>query len=525
MSNTTLDLSQLALDRSPRTGPSPGHRRRRRWWSRYVLPIGILCGFVALLATATGRWWLPQQTVTVIPVTAIRLTKQSAGTVLFKSPGWIEPRPTAISVAALTPGVIEELLVVEGQNVKKHEPVARLIAIDAELHVEQAKIAWTIREGELSGAQAEYDAAKLRLEHPVHLQVQLADSQSAIAKVHTELANLPYLIESAAANLKFALSDLKGKQSAQGAISGRIIERSESEYAVAQARLEELRNRQPFLQRESDALQGKVEVQQKQLELLVEENRQLRAAEIKTQSALALRDEAKLQLRQAELALDRNTIRAPMDGRVLRLVAMPGSHVMGTDATTRLEAGGVIEMYDPQRLQVRADVRLEDVPMVTRGQPVEIVTASSAGVISGRVLQLTSSANTQKNTLEVKVELINPPPTVSPEMLVTATFLAPQILENSPASAATNETERMFVPRQLVLADDAGEFVWVVDSNELARQARVEVGNSGDHGLVEIKNGLNVTDKLIASGVGNLRPGSRVKVTGDDPTLGMNLSQ
>lgn len=522
MSNTTLDLSQLALDRSPRAGRPAG---QRRWWSRYVLPIGILCGFAALLGTAAGRRWLPQQSVTVIPVTMVRAAAQSAGTVLFQAPGWIEPRPTAIRVAALAPGVIEELLVVEGQYVKKHEPVARLIAIDAELQVEQAKIAWTIREGELSGAQAEYDAAKLRLENPVHLQVQLADSQSAIAKVHTEVANLPYLIESAEANLKFALSDLQGKQSAQGAVSGRIVERSASEYAVAQARLEELQNRQPFLQRESDALQGKVEVLQKQLELLVDEHRQLRAAEIEIQAAIALRDEAKLQLRQAELTLDRNTIRAPMDGRVLRLVAMPGSHVMGMDTTNRLDGGAVIEMYDPQRLQVRADVRLEDVPMVTRGQPVEIVTASSAGVISGRVLQLTSSANSQKNTLEVKIELINPPPTVSPEMLVTTTFLVPPILENSPAGAATTESERMFVPRQLVLADEAGEFVWIVDANELAAQARVEIGNPGDRGLVEIKRGLNVTDKLIASGAGDLRPGSRVKVTGDDPTLGIESSK
>ena len=165
---------------------------------------------------------------------------------------------------------------------------------------------------------------------------------------------------------------------------------------------------------------------QQQLELLVEETRQLQEAKAKVASSAAIRDEAKLHLRQAELTLERTTVRAPMNGRILRLVASPGQRVMGLDANAGQSSSTVVEMYDPTRLQVRADVRLEDVPMVMPGAPVEIETASSGSVIQGRVLQTTSSANIQKNTLEVKVELIDPPPTVSPEMLVTATFLAPK---------------------------------------------------------------------------------------------------
>lgn len=227
----------------------------------------------------------------------------------------------------------------------------------------------------------------------------------------------------------------------------------------------------------------------------------------------------KLQVRQAELALTRNVVRAPIDGRVLRLIAAPGTRVMGLESTAGQSSSTVIEMYDPNRLQVRADVRLEDVPMVTRGQPVEIETASTQGVIQGRVLQLTSSASVQKNTLEVKVELIDPPPTVSPEMLVTATFLAP-VAENRTQEAT--ETERMFVPSQLIQSGDSGPFVWVVDANDIARRLSVELGRPSNGGLVEIKSGLNVTDKLIASSVDGLKQGSSVDVTGDNQTLGMN---
>jgi HlyD family secretion protein len=381
MSESKLDLSQLALDRSPTGESSVRTPRPRRWLSRYVLPIGILLGFIALLGAAAGRQLLPAQSVTVTPVIVKRATVQQAGSTLFQAPGWIEPRPTAIAIASLAPGVIEELLVVEGQYVQENEAIARLISIDAELDVEQAKNSLAIREGELNRTKAERDAAQIRFDNPVHLQVQLADAQSSLAKAQTELAKLPFLIEASEANAKFARVSVERRRAARDAIAGRFLQESESEHAAAHATLQELLQRGPNLRREADALQDKVNAIEKQLQLLVEETRQLNEAEAKVQSATALRDDAKLRVRQAALTLERNTIRAPMTGRILRLVASPGTRVMGLDATAGQSSSTVVEMYDPMRLQVRADVRLEDVPMVIRGQPVEVETASSAGVI------------------------------------------------------------------------------------------------------------------------------------------------
>ncbi len=519
MSNAPLDLSQLALDRTPHSETTRVKPRRMPWLSRYVLPIGMLLGFITLLGVATGRRLLPSPSVTVVPVIVKRSEVHQAGTTLFQSPGWIEPRPTAISVAALTPGVIDELLVVEGQQVAMGEAIARLISIDAELIVAQAKNLLAIREGELNRVAAELEAAHIRVENPVHLQVNLADAQSNLAKAQTELAKLPFLLTAAEANVQYTLSSMEGKHSAGEAISGRVVAQAESEHARAHAELQELRSRKPNLQREVDALTDKVRAIDKQIDLLVEETRQVEEAKAKLQSAVAMRDEAKLQVRQAELALARNVVRAPMNGRVLRLIAFEGTRVMGLESTAGQSSSTVIEMYDPNRLQVRADVRLEDVPMVTLGQPVEIETASSKGVIQGRVLQMTSSANIQKNTLEVKVELIDPPPTVSPEMLVTATFRAPLVENRSPQSTAT---ERMLVPRQLLQSDDSGTFVWIVDANDVAQRSSVEVGNTTADGLIEIKSGLRATDKMIVSGVDGLKHGGAVKVNGDDQTLGMN---
>ncbi len=516
MTNKPLDLSQLALDRSPTTTSS--RPKRRRWLTRYVLPATILFGFLGLLGAAAGTRLLPRPAVQVVPVIVKRSADQQAGTTLFQAAGWIEPRPTAISVAALAPGVIEELLVVEGQRVSKDEAIAKLIAIDAKLAVEQADATLAIRAGELARAVAERNAAQVRRDNPVHLLVQLADAQSVLAEANTELDKLPFLIQAAEANVTFTQRSLEGKRSVKAAVAGRIIELAESEHAGAHAGLQELRQRKPNLARQVAALQTKVDALQKQFELLVEETRQLEEAVAKVQSSTALRDEATLLLRKAELAFSRNVIRAPMSGRILRLVALPGTRVMGLGANARQSSSTVVEMYDPSRLQVRADVRLEDVPLVSRGQPVEIETASSANVIRGRVLQTTSTANIQKNTLEVKVELIDPPPTVSPEMLVTATFLAPEIAQ---AASESNESERVFVPEQLVQTNEGGSQLWVVDADSIAQRRSITLGQRGVDGLVEVKQGIRVTDKLIASARDNLRSGAAVRVTGEDRVIGI----
>ena len=517
MSELRLDLSKLALDRSPASSIAK-KPRPRRWLSRYGLPLTILLGFLALLGATAGRQIWPKPSVTVVPVIVKRSEVQQAGTKLFQAAGWIEPRPTAISVAALAPGVIEELLVVEGQQVIKGEPIARLISIDAELAVEQSEATLAIRVGELQRAEAERDAAIIRLENPVHLTVQLAEANSLLAKAKTESDKLPFLIEAAEARMKFTTATVESRKAAGAAIPARTLQQAEAEDSEADATLRELRVRQPNLKREIEAFQNKVNAVQTQLDLLVEERRQLEEAKAKVVSAAALRDEASSLLRKASLNLERNVVRSPINGRVLRLVASPGMRVMGLDATGGQSSSTVVELYDPARLQVRADVRLEDVPMVTPGQPVEVETASSGHTIQGRVLHSTSSANIQKNTLEVKIELIEPPPTVSPEMLVTATFLA---LQNAATSSDRNETERLFVPEQLVQSGENGTFVWVVDASNQAARKPITVGGASQDGLVEVVEGLNVTEKLISSGTNRLHPGDFVVVSGEDQTIGV----
>ncbi|MEQ1825567.1 MAG: HlyD family efflux transporter periplasmic adaptor subunit [Pirellula sp.] len=462
----------------------------------------------------------PPRPVRVIPVFTIRTDMQQAGNAQFQAAGWIEPCPSAVNVAAMLEGVVAELLVVEGQDVQKNEPIARLVDADVQLAARQANVTLLLRRSELESRQAECRAAKLRFENPVHLQATLAEAQSMLAKSETELAKLPFQIRIAEGQLQFAEEGLEGKEASQGAISGRALSQARNERLAAFVTLQELRQRSPRLESEIEALRGRSEALSQQLKLLIDETRQVEDTQARRDAADASVKEAELAVELAELRLSRTTITAPMSGRILRVLTQPGSRVMGLEVNGTQSSSTVASMYDPKKLQVRVDVRLEDFSCVQPGQVVRISTASLKQPILGRVLLPTSSANVQKNTLEVKVAIDEPPEGIRPEMLVTATFIAPP--NTRQANKNTDERLQILVPRELVLTTGGGSSVWIVDAKHRASRRSVQLGSDQSDGLIEIASGLDPTDRLIASDVDALREAAKVVIRGEHETLGVS---
>ena len=513
-----LDLKQLTIERKPEPSRT---RRSKPILSRYVLPGGIALGFVALLAWAARDQFLTSTPVTVVPVVVTRAEVQIAGTPLFQAAGWVEPRPTAVTVPALSEGVVQELLVVEGQDVKSGDPVAKLIDVDARLALQQAEVELKLRQTEVTSAEAERMAAQQRLEKPVHLAAPLAEAESLLASKQTEKARLPFLVQSSEAQLEYAKRNLEGKESAGGAVSVRALQQAKSELQSAGASLEELRARGPSLQKEIDTLRERCNALAAQRELLIDEKRLVADTTAKIEAAQSRVAQAELAIQMAQLRLERMTVRSPIDGRVLDLLAQPGARVAGLAQGNTMDSSAVVSLYDPAMLQVRADVRLEDVPLVVAGQPVRIEIASAKQSIDGVVLAATSQANVQKNTLEVKVGITSPPDIIRPEMLASATFLAP---EQAAKSEASKEQERLLVPRQLVEASGESQSVWVADAGGIARRRIVRLGNAGTEALVEVVEGLAPTDKLIAGGREGLSDGGRIDITSEDTTIGASAS-
>jgi multidrug efflux pump subunit AcrA (membrane-fusion protein) len=510
---TNIDLQQLVVHREG--GPPPVHHHRRHVVSRYVLPGLVLVGFLSVLAWAARDSLVHGKPVTVVPVLASRTEIQQVGTPLFRSAGWVEPRPTPVVVTALTEGVVEQLFVVEGQEVKPGQTIAHLIDSEAKLALQAAEADVKLRRAELAAARAAALAADTNLKYPVQLEASVAEADAMLAKMETELGILPKQLQGAEAKEEATRFTLERKRAAYSAKGVPEIEyqQAQSDWKAATASVEELKAREPRIKRELGALTRKRDALAKRLELKADEIRMAAEGAANLQSAEARLRQAEVAVASAKLRLERMTVKATVPGRVLALVARPGTRLMGVAVGTLQESSTVITQYDPEHLQVRADVRLEDVPRLQQGQPVLIETPAISTPIDGKMLFATSQADIQKNTLQVKVSIDSPPPAIKPDMLVQVTFLAPE----RPAGAATPSEElRLYVPRSLVESGDGGTHVWVGD--QIAGKASIKsirLGQATQGNLVEVVDGLTPADKLISGGREGLTNGQRIVITED----------
>lgn len=514
-----IDLSQLASHQSPSANTA---RVTSRWISRYVVPIFILAGFAGLIVWAARDSLLPSNTVSIVPVVVTTSPTQQAGAPLFKAAGWIEPRPKSIVVSSLAPGIINELLVVEGQLVRRNEVMARLLDTDAKIRLSEAMADTKLRQADLEAAEAELKSAELVLNHPIKLQAALADAQARLAEIEGELSVLPLQMTAADSDLDTIEQDVANKRNAGAAIAGRILREAENNLAKAKAVKEQLAIKRPMLERQRISHLRKSEVLKEQLRLKLDEHRRVASAQAALKAARAKLEQSQLSVETAKLQLDRLEIKSPLDGRVLSVHATAGMRVVGLDPHSEKGASAVVTLYDPANLQIRVDVRLEDVPKVTASQQVQIETASVETKLSGHVVGVTSEADIQKNTLQVKVAIDNPPDMIRPEMLAEVTFIA---TKQDTTKVVAHQT-RLLIPKSLVKNEAGNAFVWLADlqTNRVIQQV-ITLGREDSQSLIEVLDGLRPTDKLIRSHSKQLKDGQRIRITSNDLSVDWKLNE
>jgi hypothetical protein len=91
---STVNLRELAIERTERQ-PRPSRKRRRAWFSRYIVPGVVLLGFLALLGSAMRDRLVTRRQVSVVPVVVTQRKCNRRGLPCFKQRvGWnLVPRP------------------------------------------------------------------------------------------------------------------------------------------------------------------------------------------------------------------------------------------------------------------------------------------------------------------------------------------------------------------------------------------------------------------------------------------------
>lgn len=440
----------------PRSGPPPV-RRVPAW----IVPLAIIAGFALLFLALFRDRLLPAPDVEiglVLATTSAPLSggakSASTGAMVFQASGWIEPDPLPIKATALVDGVVDEVHVLEGHLVKKGEVLAKLVDDEARLGLAAAEENHRILIAARDSQVASISSARKKLESVNALHQAALTLQEDATDQHQRLSSLP-----------------KGTVPESDVITARLRQ-----------------DRQRLQSRAAEALSGEAEADIARLEI----DTRVREAEI----AASL-----VKIDQAKLSLERTRIVSPIDGRVLRLIAMPGQKKML--AMDDPDSSTIAILYQPHKLQVRVDVPLADASGLSVGQQAKIrCSLLPDKVFSGEVTRITGEADVQRNTLQAKVRILDPIESLRPEMLCRIEFLGSTAATSGPAAGSL----AMWIP-QTALSDG---FAWVCDP-ETQRVTKRTVNSSGEtrDGFVRISDGLRAGENVIIDPQ-NLRDGQRV---------------
>jgi len=486
-----------------------------------VIPVVVALAIGVVLAWSAWPVVRPVRTVSVVqavyePSTAAAAPEQEADTPRAASPtvqaaGWLEADPFYVACTSLADGILESIEVLEGDYVEQGDVVGRLVAEDSEIRLRRAEAALAAARAALADARAEHDAARVAWEEPVELDRRVASGEAALAESRAELARLPSLIASARATYERLAEEAEQvRMSADrgGATSLEVV--IAEQRAVAQrAEMEALEARVPVLEARIDRLSAELRAARRDLDLRIEDRRRLETTAAAVERARASVDLALAERDEAALELERMVIRAPISGYVQRRLKVPGDKVirmMDSPESTHL-----LHLYDPERIQVRVDVPLADASHVFVGQRCEVVVEVLPDrVFEGEVLRTTHEADLQKNTLEVKVKVLDPEPILRPEMLTRVKFLPPD--GGAVGSAGDGAAARVLVPREAIDTRGGASRVWLVTNRrngrgELSPRAVEVVGGDGAWATVAGEVGPGA---LLAVGLGDPREGEAV---------------
>lgn len=518
MELSKMDLRTLSRTPQPQDAPADASADsasrvptpRRRWLARIVVPVVVLLAFLSLIGYATRDLILPATPVDVVRATALSQT-QSAGvdaqrpitsnapaSVVAQAPGWVEPDPYPIYVSALTDGVVNEILVLEGDIVEAGQPLVRMVQDDAQLALSIAQAELARREAVLNAAQTDYH-------EPVALERAQSVAEAGVAGTKAALIKLDAEITKEEARLaELAAAYERLAEMNERSVSVLQVEAAKYQMQSQRALVEATRQQRPQLEAELNAAQAEHTAAKRKLELKVQLQERL--------------DEAKAELRavqtqvaEAELRLERMTLKSPIDGVVMARLVSPGAKLMlGMDNPHSAHA---IHLYDPQMLQVRVDVPLSDAAAVGLGQRAKIVVDVLPDFeFDGTVTRLVHQADIAKNTVQFKVAIEAPSALLKPDMLARVKFLgtgsAPNVTTSASVSAGTT---RIAIEQTAIVQGDQPAVWWVSPLDRRIQRRSVTIGTELGDGRVIIREGLNPGDVIVNQPDDTLQENQRVR--------------
>lgn len=474
-----VDLAALRIDTAAPAVP-------KRPLGPRLLVLAVAALLLAVAATFAWPLLRPVRAVAMAAVQPAAGPAAAAAVATAEAVGWVEADPFPVIVRPLVGGRIEALEVLEGAVLRRGETVvARLASAGLLAAQERAAAMVAEREAALANARASQRLAVERRQQNADARLRATDATTKLAMLDTRLASAREQQRRAASMLQGAVAAAAAQEqlAAAGSTYPVALERARADADAARAAEAAARAEVEGLARERAATAAVLALSEELLHAPVELENAVAIAGTEVQRAEAMLATARTELAIAERELGWATVTSPVDGVVMKLLAMPGD-------TVGPGGQGIVSIYDPARLRARIDVPLDSISAVRDGQAVEITSqALGNAVVRGVVQRLQHESDLLKNTLQVKIGLIDPPALLRPETLCRARFLAPARAADEQGAAGT----AFRVPKAAV--QDGHVFVFD-PSTGTARAVPVEVvGDDGDARIV--RGELSVTQRAV----------------------------
>ena len=229
-------------------------------------------------------------------------------------------------------------------------------------------------------------------------------------------------------------------------------------------------------------------------------------AEARYQRVVASINAARFAVQENEVAVQNMRIIAPFDGTVLKKNADVGE-IVAPMAGAASSKAAVVTIADMSSLEVEADVSEANVNRVFPEQSCEVrLDAYPDRSYMAYVGKIVPTADRAKATVLVKIRFKNYDQRVLPDMSAKISFLS-----KDTALSAESAQPFVAVPLSALALRDGREVVYKIKDTH-AVQTPVVIGRKAAN-LVEIKQGLQNGDKVIAKVDENIRDGAKVYLT------------
>ena len=193
--------------------------------------------------------------------------------------------------------------------------------------------------------------------------------------------------------------------------------------------------------------------------------------------------------------LNDSVVRAPISGLIAVRNVQPGEKV-STDYK-------LLDIVNLKKMECEALVPTSDIPKIKIGQSVLLHIEGLAEEFIGNVTRINPATQAGSRSIAIYIQVANPQ-----DMLKVGMFVDAQLVLRTKANVIA-------IPQTAVHKESSGAYVYALENNLIVRKNITlgQEGRSGEVALIEITSGLNAEDQIVKTDMGNLRPGTAVRMT------------